>query len=194
MLIGIIGWPRGDLRRMDEYTRPATWQDLLKIVELLQKHEVEFVLVGGYALASHGYTRMTVDIDISVNPSFDNSKKWILALSELPDGVTKELIGEEDPFDGDYKHAIRINDEFTIDIMPSVSGVDFQTLANHVDNVQMGDISIPVLSLEGLLLTKQNSIRPKDIADVDMVKKMIVIQVREEPEQDDEDYDYGSRR
>jgi hypothetical protein len=48
--------------------------------------------------------------------------------------------------------------------------------------------------LEGLLLTKQNSIRPKDIADVDMVKKMIVIQVREEPEQDDEDYDHGSRR
>ena len=177
---------------MVDFTRPATWQDLLKIVELLQKHKVEFILVGGYALASHGYTRMTVDIDISVNPSLENSPKWILALSELPDGVTKELIGEVDPFDGDYKHAIRINDEFTIDIMPSVSGVDFQTLKNHVDNVQIGKINMPILSLEGLLLTKQNSIRPKDMADVDMIKKMVEAKATEE--QPDDDCDYGPRR
>jgi predicted nucleotidyltransferase len=177
---------------MDNYTRPATWQDLLKLVELLQKHDVEFALVGGYALASHGYTRMTIDIDIVVNPSSANSKKWILALSELPDGVAKELTGGEDPFDGDYKQAIRINDKFTIDIMPSVSGVDFQTLMSHVDNVQVGDIKIPVLSLEGLLLTKQNSFRKKDIADVDMIKKMFAVKTTEEPS--DDDCDYGPRR
>ncbi len=177
---------------MDNYTRPATWQDLLKIVKLLQDHGVEFVLVGGYALASHGYTRMTTDIDISVNPSLENSPKWVLALSELPDGVTKELIGEEDPFDGDYKHAIRINDEFTIDIMPSVSGVDFQTLANHVDNLQIGDINVPVLNLEGLLLTKQNSLRPKDIADVDMIIKMLGSSVTQKSLDDDDDC--GPRR
>lgn len=176
---------------MDDCTRPATWDDLLFLVKLLQKHEVEFVLVGGYALASHGYTRMTIDIDIGVNPSFDNSKKWILALAELPDGATKELMGEEDPFDGDYKHAIRVNDAFTIDVMPSVSGVDFQTLAKHIDLVQVGDISMPVLSLEGLLLTKQNSLRPKDIADVSMINKMVVIQVKDSEEQD---CDYGPRR
>ncbi len=184
---------------MNNYTRPATWQDLVRIVELLQKYKVEFVLVGGYALASHGYNRMTTDIDISVNPSFDNSKKWILALSELPDGVTKELIGEADPFDGDYKHAIRINDEFTIDIMPSVSGVDFQTLKRHVNILHVGDVEIPVLDLDGLLLTKQNSIRPKDIADVDMIRKMLAAQTPEDPLNDDEeslddDYDNGPRR
>ena len=158
---------------MDEYTRPATWEDVVTIVKLLQKHEVQFFLVGGYALLSHGYSRTTMDVDISVNPDTANSKKWILALSKLPDGVTKELIGEKDPFEGNHKHAIRINDEFTIDIMPSVSGIKYEKLQHYVDHIQIDDVKIPVLSLEGLLKTKSNSMRPKDIADLKIIEKMI---------------------
>ena len=60
-------------------------------------------------------------------------------------------------------------------------------------------IEIPVLDLDGLLLTKQNSIRPKDIADVDMIRKMLAAQTPEDPLNDDEeslddDYDNGPRR
>lgn len=42
-----------------EYTRPATWEDLLLVARLMNKHQVRYVLVGGYALAAHGYARMT---------------------------------------------------------------------------------------------------------------------------------------
>ncbi len=158
---------------MNKYTRPATWEDVISVVKLLQKYDVQFVLVGGYALLSHGYSRTTTDIDISVDPDVNNSKKWILALSELPDGVAKELIGEQDPFDGDHKHAIRINDEFTIDIMPSVSGLKYKELKNYINTKIMNNVEIPVLNLEGLLKVKNNSLRPKDIADFEIIKQLI---------------------
>ncbi len=158
---------------MNKYTRPATWEDVIDVVKLLQKYDVQFVLVGGYALLSHGYSRTTTDIDISVDPDVKNSKKWILALSELPDGVTKELIGEEDPFNGDHKHAIRINDEFTIDIMPSVSGLKFKELKNYITIKTINNVEIPVLSLEGLLKVKSNSMRPKDRADFQIIEQLM---------------------
>lgn len=146
------------------FTRPATWNDVLELACLLERHQVRYVLVGGYALAAHGYVRMTQDIDIAVAPTFENSTRWVAALSHLPDRAAAEMAGEEDPFQGDYLHAIRINDEFTVDVLPSVAGVPFDELETHAVMLEVPGGSLRVLDLEGLLLTKQG-IRPKDIAD-----------------------------
>lgn len=146
------------------FTRPATWNDVLDLVRLLERYQVRYVLVGGYALAAHGYVRMTQDIDIAVAPTPENAARWIAALSHLPDRAAADMVGEEDPFQGDYLHAIRINDEYTVDVLPSVAGVPFNTLESHIVTMEVSDITLRVLDLEGLLLTKQG-IRPKDIAD-----------------------------
>jgi hypothetical protein len=146
------------------FTRPATWSDVLELARLLERHQVRYVLVGGYALAAHGYVRMTQDIDIAVAPTPENSVRWIAALSHLPDHAAADMAGEEDPFQGDYLHAIRINDEFTVDVLPSVAGVSFEELEAHAVTIEAPGGSLRVLNLEGLLLTKQG-IRPKDIAD-----------------------------
>ena len=105
---------------MDERTRAATYQDVLRIVELLEKERVEYALIGGYALALQGIVRLTEDVDILVEPTLENSEKWVRALSQLPDGAAKELVGDTTLHTEPY--AIRINDEFTIDIMNSASG------------------------------------------------------------------------
>lgn len=146
------------------FTRPATWNDVLELIRLLERHQVRYILVGGYALAAHGYVRMTQDIDIAVAPTVENSARWIAALSDLPDHAAAEMTGEEDPFQGDYLHAIRINDEFTVDVLPSVAGVPFDELETHAVMIETSGVSLRVLDLEGLLLTKQG-IRPKDVAD-----------------------------
>lgn len=146
------------------FTRPATWNDVLDLARLLERHQVRYVLVGGYALAAHGYARMTQDIDIAVAPTFENSVRWIAALSHLPDRAAAEMAGEEDPFQGDYLHAIRINDEFTVDVLPSVAGVSFEELETHAVTIEASGVCLRVLDLEGLLLTKQG-VRPKDVAD-----------------------------
>lgn len=156
-----------------EYSRTATWNDLFHVVNLLKKYKVDFILVGGYAIKSYGYSRETMDIDIAVDISTQNSEKWILALSHLPDQVTKELIGEKDPFNGDYEHAIRINDEITIDVMPSVAGIDFKKLKNNSQYIKIENIKIPILTLRGLLKTKEKSIREKDKQDVYFLKQAI---------------------
>ncbi len=156
----------------DDYVRPATWADVIRVVRLLQEHQVQFILVGGYALAAHGYTRMTEDIDIAVAPTAENAKRWVLALSRLPDGAAAELADEEDPFQGDHLHAIRINDEITIDLLPSVCGHPFSELARHIETLEIDGTEIPVLSLQGLLMTKEG-LREKDRADAELLRRVL---------------------
>lgn len=155
------------------FTRPALWEDVLDLARKLNRHGTRYVLVGGYALAAHGLVRMTTDIDLAVAPDADNNPRWIAALSELPDGVAAELAGEDDPFAGDLLHAIRINDEFTVDIMPSVAGVPFASLEQHAEYLMIDGEKIPVLDLHGLLKTKQGSTRPKDQADAALLRDAI---------------------
>jgi hypothetical protein len=76
-------WP--DIPNVSEYTRPATWEDVKNLARLLNEAGVQYALVGGYAIAAHGFNRFSEDIDILVNPAADNSRRWVLALSELPD-------------------------------------------------------------------------------------------------------------
>ncbi|MFN2427272.1 MAG: hypothetical protein ABR587_12585 [Candidatus Binatia bacterium] len=62
-------------------------------------------------------------MDILVNPSSDNSRRWIVALSRLPDGAAREFASDPDVFADDKRYAIRINDEFTVDVMPSIAAL-----------------------------------------------------------------------
>ncbi|OOH79142.1 hypothetical protein BOX30_06800, partial [Leptospirillum ferriphilum] len=112
------------------------------------------------------------DIDILVNPTLENQKKWVFALSELPDKAAKELENEGNVFSPDYTMAIRINDEVTVDVLPAACGKNWETLKSHVETIQSDGIDIPVLSLEGLLLTKQG-LRPKDQLDRSVLERAL---------------------
>lgn len=153
---------------MTEYTRPATWEDVTAVARYLEEAGVEYALVGGYALGAHGFNRFTEDIDILVNPSAENSRRWILALSRLPDGAAAELSAEADVFADDARYAIRINDEFTVDVMPSIAGLSWDELRAHVTSIQIDKDTIRLLDLPGLLKTKQG-MRPKDQMDAAVI-------------------------
>jgi hypothetical protein len=130
---------------MDPRTRAATYDDVLRVAELLEREHVEYALIGGYALALQGIVRLTEDVDILVEPTPENARRWVRALSELPDGAAKELEGDETLHEEPY--AIRINDEFTVDVMQSASGFSWQELTPYrkrVDGIQV--ISLRVSS------------------------------------------------
>ncbi len=148
---------------MDERTRAATYQDVLRIVELLEEERVEYALIGGYALALQGIVRLTEDVDILVQPSLENARRWVRALSKLPDGAAKELLGDDTLHEEPY--AIRINDEFTVDVMNSASGFTWQQLLPYRTRIE----GINVLSLEGLLRMKEHG-RLKDQADAEAIR------------------------
>lgn len=109
---------------MADYTRPATWDDLRELAAYLESAGVEYALVGGYATAVHGIHRYSEDIDILVEPGAENARRWMLALGRLPDAAVNELADEPDVFARDRRYAIRVNDEFTVDVMPSIEGSD----------------------------------------------------------------------
>lgn len=152
-----------------EYTRPATWDDVKTLARYLDEADVEYALVGGYALAAHGYNRFTEDIDILVNPSAANSRRWIVALSRLPDGAARDLSTDSDVFADDKRYAVRINDEFTVDVMPAIAGLAWEEMKPHITTVEIDGITIRLLDLPGLLKTKRG-VRPKDQMDAALIE------------------------
>ncbi len=151
---------------MDDRTRAATYEDLLGIVALLEEHHVEYALIGGYALAMQGIVRLTVDVDLLVEPTAANAERWVRALSELPDGAARELVDDATVHEEPY--AIRINDVFTVDVMNSASGFSWQDLLPYRTRIE----GVNVISLEGLLRMKENG-RLKDRADAEEIRKIL---------------------
>jgi hypothetical protein len=129
-------------------------------------------LIGGYAIAAHGYNRFSEDVDILVDPSPENATRWIEALARLPDGATAELRGEEDIFEREGKYAIRVNDEFTVDVMPAACGHSWEELRQYIEEVEIDGVFIKLLGLRGLLLTKEG-MRDKDRADAYVLRRAL---------------------
>ncbi len=157
---------------MTETTRPATWEDVKHLARLLDAEGVRWALIGGYAIAAHGFVRVSEDVDVLVDPSVENTRRWIAALGRLPDGAARELVGEDAIWEGEGPAAIRINDEFTVDVMAAACGHRWSELARHVVAVDIDGQRIPVLDLEGLLLTKEG-MRDRDRADAAVLRAAI---------------------
>ena len=157
---------------MAEYTRPATWDDVLRITGWFEESGVDYALLGGYALAAHGLSRFTEDVDILVEPSATNSLRWIVALARLPDGAAKELQADPDVFAAQKQYAIRINDEITVDVLPAAAGRSWDELKGHIVTVDLDGVPLRVLDLEGLLKTKRG-VRPKDQADAALIERAL---------------------
>jgi hypothetical protein len=151
---------------MDQRTRAATYDDVKRVVELLESEGVEYALIGGYALALQGIVRLTEDVDILVEPTVENARRWVSALSKLPDGAAKELMGDDTLHTELY--AIRLNDEFTVDVMNSASGLTWAELLPYRKRVD----GINVVSLEGILRMKEKG-RLKDQADAEAIRRAL---------------------
>ncbi len=158
---------------MTETTRPATWEDVAELMGRLEKHGVAYALIGGYALFAHGLVRVSEDVDILVDPSAENTRRWVAALGELPDGAALELRGEEGSlWEGEGPLAIRINDVFTVDVMASACGHAWSELAPFIERRTIGGKLMNVLGIRGLLLTKEG-MRDKDRADARVLRLLL---------------------
>lgn len=142
----------------EEYSRPATIDDLKTVIRSLNENKVDYFLIGGYALFAHGYYRATTDIDILVSPTSEQAKRVIKALQVLP---ASEYIDPAWFVEGE---TIRVADEFVVDILFSACGETNKTLARFAEIIDLDGILVRTLSIEGLLLTKQ-SVRDKDVMD-----------------------------
>ena len=145
---------------MEEYSRPATLDDLKARIASLNEQGADYLLIGGYALFAHGYHRATTDIDVLVPATQEAGIKIRSALMVLPDKAAKDI----DPAWFDEGENIRVADAFIVDIMLNACGETYETLKQYAETLDLDGVPVRTINLEGLLLTKQ-TMREKDVSD-----------------------------
>ncbi len=136
----------------------------------LNDADVEYLLVGAYALAAHGSPRATGDIDFWVRADAENAKRVWSALVSF--GAPTSQITIDDFSTPDIVFQIGVPPQ-RIDILTSISGVDFADAWDSRLVVELDGMSVPVLSLKDLLLNKSSSGRDKDKADIPTIERLL---------------------
>ncbi len=138
--------------------------DFKEFLRLLNAHEVEYLLIGGYAVNYHGYPRATADMDIWVAVHPANADRIVSALKEfgfdLAD-LSPEL----------FLHPWQIirlgTPPVMIEIATTISGVDFpECYAGRVEDTLDG-VPVNLIDLEHLKRNKEASARHQDLADLE---------------------------
>jgi predicted nucleotidyltransferase len=153
---------------MAEFSRPATFEHLKVLLRSLHQHGADYLLIGGYALAAHGYQRATTGIDVVVPATLRAGQRVKDALMILPDGAAKDI----EPKWFEEGENIRVADAFVVDLMLSANGQTYESLSPFATTIELDGISINTITLEGLLLTKK-TMRDKDVADRIVIERAI---------------------
>ena len=128
----------------------------------------EYLVVGAYAMAAHGCPRATGDIDFWVNPTEQNARRVWQALRVF--GAPLSQIRIEDFLEPDVVFQIGLPPQ-RIDLLTSVSGVNFDEAWQNKVQTNLGELDAFVIGLDELLKNKIASGRPKDLLDADILRK-----------------------
>ena len=138
--------------------------DFKELLELFNKNKVEYLIVGGYALAFHGAPRFTGDIDLFVRSARENAKRILAALDEFGFG---SLDLSEDDFSMPGKVIQLGVPPIRIDIITNVSGVSWEKADNSKVPGQYGRTPVYFISREDFIANKKATGRKKDAADIE---------------------------
>ena len=138
-------------------------QDIQEFVELFVAHEVEFLIVGGYALAAHGHPRYTKDLDVWVWIGAENASRIITAIEEFGFGDLGLTAADfQDP-----EVMVQLGHEpQRIDILTFASGLNFSDAYKNRVYIPIGNVQVPFISVDDLRTNKLATGRARDIADV----------------------------
>lgn len=159
--------PRLGERRVDSADRPL---DAERILRSLAERAVDYVVIGGLAVQTHGHVRMTNDVDLIPAPDPANLERLADALRSLDARVLNP--GSEDiPIDGRMLPRATIwqfaTPDGEIDVMHEVpDGDPFDQLSERALRVRLGDVEVPVVSLDDLIRMKLARGRSIDLEDV----------------------------
>ena len=138
-------------------------RDLREFIALLNSRGVDYVVVGGHAVAFHGHPRYTGDIDFLVRPTRENARRVLGALREF--GFA-DLSLVEDDFVKPESVVQLGRPPNRIDLLTSISGVDFDEAWAKRAHSDLDGLPVAFLGWESLLQNKKATGRPKDVADV----------------------------
>lgn len=145
-------------------------KDIREFIELLLSHKVEFLVVGGYALACHGAPRFTEDIDFLVRLSEENAARIESVLQAF--GFGQVGLSRNDFLKPDQ--VIQLGRAPNrIDLLTGISGVTWENAWQDKEPMNWDGLSLWVLSRENLIRNKRASGRPQDLADVARLEQIM---------------------
>ena len=141
-------------------------KDYEEFVELLNKHEVKYCIIGSYALAFHARPRYTKDIDFLIDISPENAKKIKSALDEF--GFASVNLTEDDFLK--EGNIIQLGYEpVRIDIITSITGLEFADVWKSRIQGPYGRQTINYIDRQNLIRAKKISNRPQDKVDLKLL-------------------------
>ena len=139
-------------------------QDFKDMLSALSEARADFLLVGAYALAVHGFPRATGDLDIWVRADSDNARKVLYSLAVF--GAPLDDLTVDDLSKPGIVFQIGVEPS-RIDILTAISGVEFGHAWESRVLVDVDGVCINVIGRDDLVVNKRASGRPKDIADAE---------------------------
>ena len=139
-------------------------KDFEEFFELLNKHKVQYLVVGGYAFAIHAKPRFTSDIDIFLEAGESNGQKVLAVLKEFGFGnvgITLEDLTKPD-------QVIQLGQPpLRIDLLTSITDVSFAKAWRGKVKAKYGKQAVHFIGKKDLIVNKRGSGRKKDIEDLD---------------------------
>lgn len=138
--------------------------DFKEFFQLLNANEVHYLIVGGYAVAYHGYPRYTKDVDIWILVDRQNAKRVVKTLRDFD----FESLGleESDFLEGDTIIQLGYAPN-RIDLITGVPGVDFEKCYAARIEEEIDGVKLKFIDLGSLKKAKRASGRPQDLADLE---------------------------
>lgn len=142
----------------------ADWKEF---IELLNGHDVEYVVVGAHCLAFHARPRFTGDIDFLIRPSLENAARILAVLHAF--GFEELSLSASDFMQPDT--VIQLGRAPSrIDLLTSITGVAIEDAFRTRLRTEMAGLPIYILSRETLIANKRAVGRPQDMADLEALR------------------------
>jgi hypothetical protein len=144
-------------------------RDFAEMLNALSAEGVEFLVVGAYAVASHGLPRATGDIDLWVRPTPENAARLWRALDRF--GAPRSRLTPATFTQADVVYQIGLPPN-RIDLLTTIDGVEFDVAWRDRIACVVDQVAFHVLSKRHLLANKRATGRPQDLADVARLEEL----------------------
>jgi predicted nucleotidyltransferase len=144
-------------------------KDFEDFVKLLNQHEVDYMIVGGYALAFHGKPRHTGDLDIWIAISDINANKMTEVIHDF--GMASLRLQKSDFLQAGLITQIGYP-PLRIDILNEIDGIGFEEAYQNKAIIDIDGLNINYIGLDDLIKNKISSGRHQDISDVVALRKI----------------------
>ena len=146
-----------------------TEKDFKKFIKLLNKNEVRYLIIGSFAFSYYAEPRFTKDIDFFIEPTEENAERILKTLTEF--GFDSLSLKSKDFQELDQIIQLGVA-PVRIDLLTSISGIDFPSAWRNRIKGNYGSISANFISKADLIKNKKAVGRPQDIADVEKLNKI----------------------